>query len=261
SDVVGLGRGTVARMLGARHPAGMAPFASTALSDLFGHLAGVGQLQLDGLRRYWLPANLIRVPDLSLQAVKTVANEGICLYGVPRPSLVESLLGAPDAASRRTILGRSWRPITDDCEAALDQCVAPQIRYPVSVTRKAITALRAGHVEASQALLANTLDSTLTIAIENQQVPSSVRRAHAVQSHSRELTVRGYLVLAPIGEAHRRYRPAAGELVPQQFNRHASVHSVSRRQYSRRNAVQALLQVTGLIAFLNEMRVARRFSV
>ena len=67
-----------------------------------------------------------------------------------------------------------------------------------------------------------------------------------------KFTVREFIAFAPLWQAYQKFNTEDGDSIPQTFSRHASVHGVSTRQFSRRNAVQALLFVTGLLVFMDE---------
>jgi len=53
-------------------------------------------------------------------------------------------------------------------------------------------------------------------------------------------------------QAYQKYKTEDGDPIPTTFSRHASVHGVSAKQFSRRNAVQAVLFLSSLLVFLDE---------
>lgn len=55
-------------------------------------------------------------------------------------------------------------------------------------------------------------------------------------------------MLGGIWGAHGEFWPDKGDKIPRSYSRHGSVHGVSRRQYSRINAVLALMHVVSLLA-------------
>ena len=67
-----------------------------------------------------------------------------------------------------------------------------------------------------------------------------------------EFTVREFIAMAPIWQAYQQFYVEKGDPVPRTFSRHATAHTVSPRQYSRRNAIQGLLLACSLIYFFNE---------
>ncbi|HEX6525471.1 MAG TPA: hypothetical protein VF070_36495, partial [Streptosporangiaceae bacterium] len=66
-----------------------------------------------------------------------------------------------------------------------------------------------------------------------------------------DFSVRKYIALGPIWQAYQSYYPDNGDRVPRTFNRHATAHTVGSQQYSRRNAIQGLMLVCGLLKFLD----------
>ena len=68
----------------------------------------------------------------------------------------------------------------------------------------------------------------------------------------REFGIRKFIALAPMWQTYQQFWAHNGDAVPTTFNRNAVAHTVSSRQFSRRNAVQGLLFACGLITFLDE---------
>lgn len=73
-----------------------------------------------------------------------------------------------------------------------------------------------------------------------------------------EMGVREAFVWLPIWNAHEEFWKHKGDQVPHYYSRHASVHSVSSRQFSKRNCVQVLMLVTSLIGYAGQITAARR---
>ncbi len=202
----------------------------------------------------FLPPNLHGL-GFDLDLLTTLAAEGITLYRVPGRSVTERLLRAPDKAARRAILGRALPQILDDCDAVLDVCTSSRARESSLFARSAIAAARAGHIEAAQALLTNTLDTTLGLLPDRKAATAQDPKVRAALDDE---GVRTFLVLTPIWHAHGRYFPERGDLIPRVYSRHASTHGVSHRQYGPRNTAQVVLLLTALIAYLDEDASRRR---
>lgn len=209
------------------------------------------------LKNFQLPPNLASISGVSFESIATVVEDGIPLYRVPRKSIAASLLSAPDGVARRAILGRNFAKILDDCDDTLDLCVDSETRDGVLFTRSAISAARAGHCEAAQALAANTLDTLISTQLSTR---SDVTRKH-FKGHAwiereelDDLQVRWFLVALPIWHAHRKFSGGTtGSGIPRNYNRHATVHGVSRRQFSKRNTLTALMANTAFVARLNDL--------
>lgn len=198
-----------------------------------------------------LPPNL-RDIDVDLERVSELVYEGVTLYGVPGSLLARRLLAAPDKASRRAILGRELVRVARDCDEALDICVAPSTRESVSFARRAIAAIRDGHVEAGQALASNALDSLLRTWFSRHDYVLYTSHKKTTSDDVDDWDVRTHMALGPIWAAHEEFRPGGTALIPATYARHATTHAVSGRQYNRRNAAQALLLLTSLIVYVNE---------
>ncbi|HEY3547810.1 MAG TPA: hypothetical protein VGK17_17190 [Propionicimonas sp.] len=226
-------------------PDPLGAFQQNKIKQLVAALRGVGELSF--------PPNLAALDDLWLDQLAEVALEGINLYAAPRSAIVAEILAAPSARARRQLLGQRFSLILDDCQGVLDTCPFPATRAAVAFTSKAIRAARDGHTEASQALAAVTLDTLIGTVVDQSHRPNLRAQRASSREKLDSLEVRRFMVTAPIWKTHSHYDAAAGDPVPQTFSRHATVHGVSARQFSKRNTAQALLAVTGLIAFENGM--------
>jgi hypothetical protein len=59
-------------------------------------------------------------------------------------------------------------------------------------------------------------------------------------------------------QAYQQFWVDEGDNVPTTFSRNATAHTVSPRQFNRRNAVQALMFAIGLLYFLDEQASRRK---
>lgn len=57
-------------------------------------------------------------------------------------------------------------------------------------------------------------------------------------------------------QTYQKFFVEDGDVVPNTFSRNATVHTVNRRQYNRRNAVQALMFACSLLCRLDEEAAA-----
>ena len=207
-----------------------------------------------GSHRGALPANLKRTSLGRLLSLQEVTQEGIPLYLVPRAATVEALLSASSRQARRDILGRKFASILQDCSELLDVCTDPEFLYEVSALREAIHVLEAGQTRAGQALAANVMDSLMWRWRGVQTTDWRIVTRKSGNSHQalEEFGLRRFLVMAPVHAAHKSFWPSNGEPIPRTFNRHASLHRVSRQQYSKRNAVVAMMLASSLLGYFNE---------
>ncbi|RJQ77685.1 hypothetical protein D5S17_14790 [Pseudonocardiaceae bacterium YIM PH 21723] len=204
------------------------------------------------------PPNLQDIRGLRLAQVKQVVmDDGIPLYGLPRAATAEALVNADSAGMRRDILGRRWRTISRDCREAVTVCkttrVAPYIVFAVA----ALDALDAGHTAAAQALAGSLVDTIVRASFRNWHKFTPDSKGKNTKDAYGKFTVRQYIVLAPMWQTYQQYWVNNGDPVPTTFSRHATAHTVGRRQYTRRNAVQALMFACSLLYWLDEEMTTR----
>jgi hypothetical protein len=208
---------------------------------------------LEGLRLAFYPSNLRAIEGLRWEEVASVVMvDGIALYGVPRIAIAEAIIRAASASKRRDILGRRWKAISADCRTAVEGSQSEAVAAYVPIAIKAIDALNAGHTEAAQALTGSLMDSMVnTYFGKERHLYTPDRRGNRTNAAYEEFTAHEYIALAPIWQAWQKFFPDEGLPVPHTFSRNASAHTVSAKQYTRRNAVQGLMIVTSLIYFLD----------
>ena len=197
-----------------------------------------------------LPANW-RGHSVDLDRVWDVAEEGIALVWVPRGELVRELLELPDAASRWETLAQRGADIATDCSEVLAQVENEHLSEYRERLHEALAAYRDGHSAAAQALAAVVFTSLLQHAYGHrklQKVASSHWRSHERGSTSIRRFKAALLIEAAVPSLN-----SIGDLVPEEqwpdgFNRHLTLHQVSKRQYTEAHAVSALMLATGLLA-------------
>ncbi|MFD0372853.1 hypothetical protein [Streptomyces sp. NPDC127114] len=183
-----------------------------------------------------------------------LVDEGIPLMWVPAPRTVQALLEAPDAATRRRLIGRRWKGITNDCEAVLEGVEHPALQDARGFALDVVDALRGGHTNAAQALAANLLDSLLRGHVTETlrvQLTRNDFKAKGIKFKLDDYKFKVACTFAPVWYAHAKYFPAKGDAIPRTFGRHPSAHGVSKLQYSRINAIYALMLVTSVIKFFD----------
>ena len=218
------------------------------MDDWQGQFAGIFEVAQKFARRTFPPnwdGEGIGVPD---DLEEMVLVEGLPLGWVPPTGVLRSLLAADTAQRRRQILGRSWRSVAKQCLVLLDAVEERGLREHAHFAKESATTLLAGLSLSSQALSATLLDTVLGVVFSSDTL-RDVKQPERFNLEAFE--IRAALVLGAISSAHHRYRPGNGDVVPRKFSRHASVHGVGKRQYSRINAVIALMNVTALLAYLD----------
>lgn len=206
--------------------------------------------------RLIFPSNLRDIEGLSFEAIQRVVMEdGIPLYGIPRKRTAAALLNAATSQERRDIVGRRWRTITDDCEAYLQRRLSAELDAERRYALEAVEALRAGHLASAQALATNLLDTLVTRHFAQDRIILRPSRRVKTPDGYADFVLRKYWALAPIWSAYQHFHP---DSVPRRFGRHPSAHAVVSVQYTRRNAVHALMLVSSLIGYLDEVKSGTR---
>ena len=210
------------------------------------------------LKASFYPPNLRDIEDLHFEDVeKVVMANGIALYGVPRTSVAEALIRAESAAKCREILGRRWKAISADCRTAVTACESEAVAPYVPFATAALDALDAGHKAAAQALVGSLLDSLVSTYFGKARYRFTPNRRTTTPAAYEEFNFREFVAFAPIWQAWQQYHLDENDPIPSTFSRNATAHSVSGRQFNRRNAVQGVLLACSLIYFLDEQAVAR----
>jgi hypothetical protein len=214
---------------------------------------------LEKLKASYYPPNLRAIEDMYLEDVERVAMlDGIALYGVPRTAIAEALIRASSAGNRREILGRRWKAISADCRVAVVGCQSDAVASYRPVAVAALDALDGSHTAAAQALVGSLIDSLLTAYFGKARTNFTPNRKRTrTTSAYDEFTVREFIAFAPMWQAYQQFWVEDGDRVPTTFSRNATAHTVSSRQFSRRNAVQGLLFACSLLYFFDEQAEAQ----
>jgi hypothetical protein len=176
-------------------------------------------------------------------------DEGLALAWVPPTDILVRIFAPSTPAERRRVIGRRWKRIGAACVEHLDLVQNEDLKGHVKFAHKAARSLLDGSPESSQALSANLLDTILRSEFSEQDRQTITGQEDRLNIE--DYPVRVAIVLGAIWGAHGQYWPARGDKVPRGFSRHGSAHGVSRRQYSRINAVLALMPVVALLRLLD----------
>jgi len=173
------------------------PFASPEVVASIAAATETAQKAAARAAAYMAPA----VTAFSRHLARLLMDEGIPLAWVPERSLLVRILEAPDAASRRRIIGSQWERITGDCIRQLELPRSASFQRDAEFVLLAARALQAGHPAAAQAVAANTLDSLL-----RQYLDATARKAAITQRARPDLlemqaTFPTVLMLGTVGSA------------------------------------------------------------
>lgn len=210
------------------------------------------------LPRLLLPPNLRPVSnDITASEVfDFLREEGIPLYLVPRAAIGKRLVLSKDHAARRKVLTDKFDDIVDDCTALLDTCAAPITAVEVEFIRDGIGALRAGHHASAQAIFTVTLDTLISRFYPDRDERRKItnrKRDALTPGEINHMGMRDAYVWLPVWNAHLEYWQHKGDRIPNDYSRHATVHGVSKTQFSKRNCVQALMLASSLIGYANQL--------
>lgn len=229
----------------------MASFQRTLAEHL--DLAGT----LGNLNRSLLPPNLRGAADqISAGDVwGFLTEEGIPLYRVPRASIATRLLQAQTHAARRRVLTTHARQITEDCELILAECTSDDMQPFVEFAQDGVRAMNARAHRSAQALFTVTLDTLVAALVPNlheRKALTKRRRGTDIPEVIEEMEIHAAFVWLAVWNGHLEFWVKHGDAIPSDYSRHATVHAVSRRQYSKRNCVQSLMLLTSLISWADE---------
>lgn len=213
---------------------------------------------LRGFNRALLPPNLRGHADeiQAHQVHEFLEQEGIPLYLVPRGRTALRLLRAQDRSARRRVLGDCYESIVEDCAAVLEQADRAVVGDEIGFAFDALGAMRAGHPRSAQAMFTVTLDTLIYRFYPDQaarRLITNRKKGADVPDAIDEMGVHEAMVWLPIWNAHEQFWKHKGDDVPRYYSRHASVHGVSSRQFSKRNCVQVLMLVTSLIGYADRL--------
>jgi hypothetical protein len=234
---------------------GLKNLIDTSSLEIFDEIYSTQRAQFEGIfenvRRVLdsiLPPNWRGVRNLG-QLETLLLDEGLALAWVPPTDILNALLSAASKQERRRILGRRWKRVVAACREAVESVSADDLAQYRGFGLNVVKMLEDGHPEGAQALAANLLDTMLRETLDG---PS---RKEVTDQRNRlsidDLPMRAAMVFGGIWGSHTEFWPSRGQSVPREFTRHGSAHAVSRVQYSRINAVIALMHVTGYIMLLD----------
>lgn len=213
---------------------------------------------LRGFNRALLPPNLRSHADEieAYQVHEFLEQEGIPLYLVPRGRTALRLLRAQDRSGRRRVLGDCYESITDDCATVLEQANRDVVGDELKFVLDGLGAMRSGHFRSAQAMFTVTLDTLIYRFYPDQaarRLITNRKKGADVPAAIDEMGVHEAMVWLPIWNAHEQFWKHKGDKVPNYYSRHASVHGVSSRQFSKRNCIQVLMLITSLIGYADRL--------
>jgi hypothetical protein len=169
---------------------------------------------------------------------------------VPRPSVIEDLLAAPDARGQ-TLLAHEVE-VLEDLDFCLAEVTDGDLAETVNAVSEAVGSYRDGRVLAAQALATCLFTTLIHVNLEHETFGKA--RAAFTEDDPMHVSIgrfRLVAILRSAGRAIEKYRGNPGEAVPTIFNRHASTHRVGAIQYTRVNSLTSLMLVASLLRELD----------
>lgn len=211
------------------------------------------------LPRLFLPPNLRPIDGLHPRDLFDLLDEGIPLFLVPRARIAKRLLAAPSATARRDVIGACFDDILTDCERSISSHLAGRWSAERDAIQEAIDVARAGHYRAAQAMAAVVADAftwtwVQTGGIEQDSWNMLTRKRKYKDSDAaffEQWSISALYAWRPMWASYREYRPnSTDKKVPREFSRHASLHTVDPRQYTKRNTAIAIMLATSLLGYM-----------
>lgn len=218
-------------------------------AQLFEILTFADLPSLAEVRRH-LPANWrsIDVEPEEIEAeVREILEEGIPLAWIPEARVIELLLDADGAGARRQVIMNNHRGILTSCEGLAASISAPRALHYADTLRKCVHAFRDGHAEAAQALASNLMDTVVSNhskdALNISKGGLTNAKYPATRKRGWRLTLALHSLITVMGSGtHTVKKPT------RQYKRNATVHALTRLQYTRINAVLAIMNATAVLA-------------
>ena len=209
-------------------------------------MAAIGRAVADALAPNWPPeAHWSDVLDL-------IQETGWALVWLPDAGIMVELLASENAEGRNRVLLEHAGEITETARTRLAEVEDPTLVYLADCAREAAEAFDAGYERSSQALCASALTG-LVQSVMGYDKLAKARDELAENWDEMNLPLLRYgLIVSTVPSALVQF----GDVVPDRFNRHAVSHSPSPVQFTRLNALVALMLVTALVRELDE--IARR---
>ena len=185
--------------------------------------------------------------DLGLDIIR---DEGVPLVWVPRKEIITELLEAPDRNSRLGILLARKVDVIEDCRGVLEDVTCDSFAEQVTLLRRAVDALEAGHDEAAQALAVVVTETAVTRSIGGYK---KVKKEVVVDLGDMPLfALRVRAALLPLASFYTDWYPNKGAPPPELLSRHATVHQADSVHYTSSNAVLAVMLGTSVLRALQE---------
>ena len=189
--------------------------------------------------------------EMRLKIPEKMLALGWCLAWVPRFEIVLAVMEEDDPHA--VLLDRSAEVI-DDAEEAIEQITADALGRHKTGALEALANIRDDRLIAAQATATAVLTHALHDILEAGTLSFARKKLAAIDPYEVGYAYfRIASILATIGlKSLETYEPEGP--VPQDYNRHASSHTLSEEQYNATNAVVSVMNLASLLRELQEYR-------
>ncbi len=179
----------------------------------------------------------------------------IGIYQVPKSDVLGKLINSANNNEVAGVLLQHKDELIDECLIILNKLEKDEDYSEIkNFALESISAFRSGHPTAAQTLLAVTLEKFINTFVPDIPLQKSLKTKRP-ETKSEELLegvpTADYLILAPIHNAFRYYKFNT-HIVPQSFNRHATIHNPGIESINSINFIHALLLITSCLRFISD---------
>lgn len=213
---------------------------------------------LTNLDKAGLTPNLGETRSLKkLNQYKRLLGMGYAIFWVPEESVIEALLAAKTERERRAAVVRNKGIISQNCLQVLEDISDPKLKNLKLHLTSAIECVNDNNFRAAQSTASICFDAMLDQIIDTSSLKKYSQISPKLESDGSKLTsindipiqyVYGALQSQLIIYTLRSFERLQPQTVHIKYGRHSSIHSVSARQYSEFNALQAITITTSLLA-------------
>lgn len=211
---------------------------------------------LDGLRRLLESARPTNWAEVDTEQAQPLVAAGWPIVWVPRSSLVTALIAAPDDAARRAVLLEHADDIIDDVASAAGDLKSEQLAFLGGLAGQAVNCARRGEFGAAQATATAVADTAIRKFWKlNAKEVRALGRPDFDDVPIRSLLQA--LCGAVLARVFEQFWVERGDPEPDSYNRHASIHGASEKQYTTVNGLLGLMTASLLCQVDHELSPKR----
>lgn len=218
--------------------------------------------QVDSLQyRQSHPLNIRRCGNIiGTGKIKEIElDDGIALFHVIRPELINKLVQATSSEQRRELLSCSLREIIEDCRNAIKQSDngdrGNDEKWLIELLLEAIAVIEERHLAAGESLLSgilshlvDSLEKPTDLLYKRLKSERKSEKPQRIDESVKGASVGSLIAVAYVPAAMQSYHYGR-DAMPDTFSRHAIIHHPDKKQFTRANAAQGLLCITSLMAY------------